>query len=104
MGAAYDQSRRSKGVQSDHELDFRLLGGDLGEVQSKGGFGEVQLFSQDNDRVQVTYFDVWEHCSTPRFKSRNTELSSYRLQYETTSGINIRTRRVLKSFAKSQTI
>ena len=42
----------------------------LGEVQSKGSLSEVQLFSQDNDRVQVTYFDVGEHCSTPRFKSR----------------------------------
>ena len=42
----------------------------LGEAQSKGGLSEVQLFSQHNNGVQVTYFDVGEHCSTPRFKSR----------------------------------
>jgi len=36
----------------------------LGKVQSVGGPREVQLFGQDNDRVQVAYFDVGEHCST----------------------------------------
>ena len=37
----------------------------LGEVQSEGGLREVELFAQDNDRVQVTYFDVEKHFSTP---------------------------------------
>jgi len=30
----------------------------LGDVQSVGGPSEVQLFGQDNDRLQVTYFDL----------------------------------------------
>jgi len=38
----------------------------LAEVQSVGGLREVQLFAQDNDCVQVAYFDVGEHCSTTR--------------------------------------
>lgn len=42
----------------------------LGEVQSEGGLGEVQLFAQGNDRVQVAYFDVGKHCSNPRPKVR----------------------------------
>ena len=38
----------------------------LAEVQSVGGLREVQLFAQDNDCVQVAYFDVGEHCSQLR--------------------------------------
>jgi hypothetical protein len=37
----------------------------LSEVQSKDGLSKVQLFGQDNNRVQVTYFDVGKHCSEP---------------------------------------
>jgi hypothetical protein len=33
----------------------------LGEVQSEGGLREVQLFGQDDDCVQVAYFDVGKH-------------------------------------------
>jgi hypothetical protein len=35
-------------------------------VQSLGSLREVQLFGQDNDRVQVPNFNKGEHCSTPR--------------------------------------
>ena len=44
----------------------------LGEVQSVGGPRKVQLFGQDNDCVQVTYFNVGDHCSTPRSRSSLT--------------------------------
>jgi hypothetical protein len=36
----------------------------LGDVQSVGGPSEVQLFGQDNDGVQVTYFNPGEHFSS----------------------------------------
>src|ERR1700691_6663397 len=42
----------------------------LGEVQSEGGLGEVQLFAQGDDCVQVAYFDVGKHCSNPRPRVR----------------------------------
>jgi hypothetical protein len=35
----------------------------LGDVQSVCGPSEVQLFGQDNDCVEVTYFNPGEHCS-----------------------------------------
>jgi hypothetical protein len=38
----------------------------LGDVQSVRGPREVPLFGQDNDCVQVSYFEVGEHCSNPR--------------------------------------
>jgi hypothetical protein len=38
----------------------------LGDVQSVRGPREVQLFGQDNDCVQVTDFEVGEHCSKPQ--------------------------------------
>src|SRR5580658_1440322 len=34
----------------------------LGEVQSIGSPGEVQLFGQDNDCAQVTHFNAGYHC------------------------------------------
>src|SRR6266852_4024564 len=37
----------------------------LGDVQPVGGSREVQLFSQANNRVKVTYFDHGEHRSNP---------------------------------------
>jgi len=37
----------------------------LGKVQSVGGPREVQLFSQDNDRVQMTYRNPGELSSKP---------------------------------------
>ena len=37
----------------------------LGDVQSVGSPREVQLFSQANNRVKVTYFDPGEHRSPP---------------------------------------
>ena len=42
----------------------------LGYVQSVRGPREVQLFGQGNDCVQVTYFNVGEHCSKPRLRVR----------------------------------
>jgi hypothetical protein len=42
----------------------------LGYMQSVRGPREVQLFGQGNDCVQVAYFDVREHCSTPRSRVR----------------------------------
>jgi hypothetical protein len=38
----------------------------LGDVQSVRGPREVPLFGQDNDCVQVTDFEVGEHCSKPQ--------------------------------------
>ena len=38
----------------------------LGNVQSVGSPCEVQFFGQDDDCVQVTDFEVGEHCSNPR--------------------------------------
>jgi len=38
----------------------------LGYVQSVRGPREVQLFGQDDDCVQVTDFEVGEHCSKPQ--------------------------------------
>jgi hypothetical protein len=37
----------------------------LGDVQAVGSPREVQLLSQTNDRVKVTYFNPGEHCSNP---------------------------------------
>src|SRR5277367_2156493 len=37
----------------------------LGYVQSVRGPCEIQLFGEGYDCVQVTYFDVGEHCSNP---------------------------------------
>src|SRR6266849_8167366 len=37
----------------------------LGDVQPIGSPREIQLFSQDNDCVKVTYFDPGEHRSPP---------------------------------------
>jgi len=37
----------------------------LGKMQSVGGLREVQLFGQDNDGVQMTYFNPGEHSSKP---------------------------------------
>jgi len=34
-------------------------------VQSVGGSREVQIFGQQNDCVQVAYFDFSKHCSIP---------------------------------------
>ena len=42
----------------------------LGEMQSVGGFCEVQLFAQGNGCVQVAYFDVGKHWSNPRPRVR----------------------------------
>src|SRR5271154_3334701 len=36
----------------------------LGDVQSVGGPSEVQLFGQDNHRMQMTYFNPGEHFSS----------------------------------------
>jgi hypothetical protein len=37
----------------------------LGDVQSVGGPSKVQFLGQNNDCVQVTHFNVGEHCSIP---------------------------------------
>src|SRR5271168_3086301 len=62
------------GEQAESKLFFDLsnLSAErrLGEVQSEGGLGEVQLFAQGNDCVQVAYFDVGKHCSNPRPRVR----------------------------------
>jgi hypothetical protein len=53
----------------------------LGYVQSVRGPREVQLFGQDDDCVQVTDFEVGEHCSktqavdTSRFVTRGSPYS-----------------------------
>jgi hypothetical protein len=39
----------------------------LGDVQSVCGPSEVQLFGQDDDCVEVTYFNLGEHCSKLHF-------------------------------------
>ena len=49
-----------------------LAEGGLCDMQSKRGLGEVQLFGQDNDRVQVPNFDIGEHCSIPVLEFGNT--------------------------------
>src|SRR5271168_1499630 len=36
----------------------------LGDVQSVGGPSKVQLFGQDNHRMQMTYFNPREHFSS----------------------------------------
>jgi hypothetical protein len=36
------------------------------ENEEEGDSGEIELFGEDTDRVQVTYFNVGEHCPTPR--------------------------------------
>jgi hypothetical protein len=41
----------------------------LGDVQPVGGPSEVQLFGQDNDGVQVTYFNPGEHFSNPLWQT-----------------------------------
>ncbi len=38
----------------------------LGDMQSVRGPPEVQLFSQGNDCMQVTYFNAGKHCSELR--------------------------------------
>jgi len=76
----------------------------LGEVQSVGGFREVQLFAQGNDCVQVAYFDVGEHGSKLRSRVGDTESFVLSFVRETTSGYEFGTRPVLKSFFASQQI
>jgi hypothetical protein len=51
--------------KSVHCFDFIYLFAEsrLGDVQSVGGPSEVQLFGQDNDGVQVTYFNPGQHFS-----------------------------------------
>ena len=52
------------------QLSDLLAESRLGNMQPVRGPSEVQLFGQHNDGVQVRYFDVGEHRSTHRFKSR----------------------------------
>jgi hypothetical protein len=40
--------------------------GRLGDAQDMSGSREVQLFGENNDRLQVTSLDVGKHCSEPR--------------------------------------
>jgi hypothetical protein len=61
----------------------------LGEVQSESGLREVELFAQDNDRVQVSYFDVGKHCSTPAQEFGDTRNLVLPLAPETTSGYDL---------------
>ena len=49
----------------------------LGDVQSVGGPSEVQLFGQDNDRLQVTYFDLGQHPSKPLSPDGRYRLTPY---------------------------
>ena len=53
-------------VQLCFEVSYLFAESRLGDVQSLRSPREVQLFGQDNDRVQVPNFDKGEHCSTPR--------------------------------------
>jgi hypothetical protein len=56
-------------VKSVHRFDLIYLFAEsrLGDVQSVGGPSEVQLFGQDDDCVEVTYFNLGEHCSKLHF-------------------------------------
>ena len=38
----------------------------LADAQDMSGSREVQLFGENNDRLQVTALDVGKHCSEPR--------------------------------------
>jgi hypothetical protein len=49
----------------------------LGKVQSVGGPREVQLFGQDNDGVQMTYFNPGEHSSKPLSPDGRDRLRPY---------------------------
>jgi len=49
----------------------------LGKVQSVGGPREVQLFGQDNDGVQMTYFSPGEHSSKPLSPDGRDRLRPY---------------------------
>ena len=52
-----------KSVQG-FDLIYLFAESRLGNVQSVGGPSEVQLFGQDNNGVQVTYFNPGEHFSS----------------------------------------
>ena len=49
----------------------------LGNVQSVGGPSEIQLFGQDNDGVQMTYFNPGEHSSKPLSPDGRDRLRPY---------------------------
>ena len=38
----------------------------LADMKSIGGSSEVEFFSQDGDRVEVTYFNIRKHCAKAR--------------------------------------
>jgi len=48
------------------EISYLFAESRLRDVQSLGSSREVQLFGQDNDRVQVPNFDKGKHCFKPR--------------------------------------
>ena len=54
-------------MKSDLFFDLSDLSAErrLGKVQSVGRPREVQLFGQDNDGVQITYFNPGEHPPSP---------------------------------------
>src|SRR5690349_7980637 len=56
-------NEQMKSVQG-FDLTYLFAESRLGNVQSVGGLSEVQFFSQDNDGVQVTYFNPGEHFSS----------------------------------------
>jgi hypothetical protein len=58
----------------------------LGDVQSVGSPREVQLFGQDNDCVQVTYFDRGEHRSNSLFAKRQRSVNALYLIQEPPRG------------------
>ena len=49
----------------------------LRDVQPVGSPREIQVFSQANNRVKVTYFDPGEHGSKPPLPSGGDSLLSY---------------------------
>jgi hypothetical protein len=58
----------------------------LANVQSMRGPREVQLFGQDNDCVQVTYFDRGEHRSNSLFAKRQRSVNALYLIQEPPRG------------------
>jgi hypothetical protein len=55
-------------------------------VQPLGSPREVQLFGQDNNRVQVTHFDRGEHHSNSFYAKRNGSVNALYLIQEPPGG------------------
>ena len=72
----------------------------LGDMQPKSRLREVQLFGQYNDRIQVPNFHGGTLLQTPFQGLGDTRSFVLPFVGEATSGYNIRSRLLLKSFPK----